>query len=576
MDFTIQINTIWVLFGAVLVFMMQAGFAMLEAGFIRKKNAGNIVMKNLLDFVCGSLAFYIIGYGLMFGVAKGGFFGALDLFSRGQYDTGGISSAAHIIYNTMFCATAATIASGAVAERVKFKAYLIMTVCISVLVYPITASWVWGGGWLSTLTIGDAAGFVDHAGSTLVHIVGGTSAFIGAKVVGARLDKFDKHNNPKGIQGHSAILSALGLFLLWLGWFGFNGTAGMDITSPESAEIVSGIFLNTNLSAAASALSAMVLVWIRYGKPDISMTINGALAGLVAITAGCASVDPWAAIVIGAAAGVIMVFAVEIIEKVLKVDDPVGASAVHAVCGLFGTLAVGLFSRENGLFLSGSANQLLIQLIGALSVMAWTAVIVTAALLILKHTMGIRVSAKEEIDGLDISEHGMRTIFSDLTLTDFDGTGQLPEEPAVDIGEITPEMAIPVKIAPELQQKIDNAKLTKVVILTKQSKFEALKNALNDIGVTGMTVSQVLGCGMQKGNLEYYRGSPVDSVQLLPKIQVDIVIAKVSVDDVVKAAKKVLYTGHIGDGKIFVYDVKNAIKIRTGEEGYCAMQGVDE
>ena len=566
MDFSVQLDTLWVLVGAALVFFMQAGFAMLEAGFTRAKNAGNIVMKNIMDFACGSLIFLLIGYGVLYGR---------------NYDTGNIPKWAHLIFNTMFCGTSATIVSGAMAERTKFKAYLIYSVVISALIYPVSASWVWGRGWLSTLHIGSAVGFVDFSGSALVHMVGGISALLGAAFLGPRIGKYGKDGKPRGIPGHNITLGALGIFILWFGWFGFNAASSYGLSPAEQAEQVAGIFLATNTSAAAAAVSAMLFTWIRYGKPDVSMTLNGALAGLVAITAGCAVMDPWAACITGVLAGIFAVLGIEFVEKVLKVDDPVGAVGVHGGCGLFGALAVGLFSRENGLFVSGNGSQLAIQCVGVIAIGLWTAGMMSLLFFILKKTVGLRVSEMEELAGLDATEHGLQSSYADfLTSGSFPFLGK--QEPVSDekkkIQESTvpPEMAIPVQIDSAKREMMDQAELSKIVILTRQSKFEALKEALNEIGITGMTVTQVLGCGMQKGQMEYYRGTPVETMQLLPKIQVDIVVAKIPPRKVINTIKKVLYTGHIGDGKIFVYHVENAVKVRTGEEGYYAMQGVDE
>lgn len=570
MTLEVSIDTLWILFGTVLIFIMQAGFAMVEAGFTRAKNTGNIVMKNLMDFALGSLMFFLIGYRIMFG--------SRAVFPSGFSETGTIPWKAHLIFNTMFCATAATIVSGAMAERTKFKAYLIYSVVISAFVYPVSASWVWGGGWLSKLTIGNAAGFIDFAGSSLVHMVGGTAAFIGAAFVGPRIGKYNKEGKPRGIPGHNIAISALGVFLLWFGWFGFNGASVYGLSTERQLADASAVFLNTNISAAASAVTAMFFTWFRYGKPDISMTFNGALAGLVAITSGCGVMDAPAALITGGAAGILVVLGIEFVEKVTKVDDPVGAVGVHGICGLFGTLATGLFAKDTGWITTGNCGQFLVQLIGAAAILGWAGITMTALFFLMKKTIGIRVGGKEELAGLDISEHGLQTAYADFSPMSMSAGfyGIQEEKPTVDINSIQPDMAIPVQIDPAVKEKMNKTSLTKIVILTRQSKFEALKEAMNEIGVTGMTVTQVLGCGMQKGNMEYYRGSLIDTMQMLPKIQVDIVVAKVPAEKVVAAAKKVLYTGHIGDGKIFIYDVKNAIKVRTGEEGYYAMQGVDE
>lgn len=579
MDTTMLLNTLWILVGAAMIFFMQAGFAMVEAGFTRAKNAGNIVMKNIIDLAVGSIMFWVIGYGLLYGVQPGGFIGHIDLFTTAEYGVKDIPFWAHMVYNTMFCATAATIVSGAMAGRTHFKAYLVYSVVISSVIYPISASWVWGGGWLSTLSIGRAVGFLDYSGSALVHMVGGICAFIGAAFLGPRIGKYTKDGKARAIPGHNITLGALGVFILWFGWFGFNALSNNCITSADGANTAARVFMVTNLSAACSTVSAMLFSWVRYKKPDVTMTLNGALGGLVAITAGCAYVEPYAAAIIGIFAGILVVLGIEFIEKKCKVDDPVGAVAVHGGCGLFGTIMVGLFATDSGLLTTGDWGQLAIQLIGVLAIGCWTIVLITVTFAVLKKTIGLRVSEDEEIQGLDATEHGLQNAYADfLSATSIVGMHRAGKPVKEDkaLGKTPLEEAVPVEIYTKSNVDRSHLKLTKVEILTKQSKFEELKTAMNEIGVTGMTVVQVLGCGMQKGAPEFYRGQRIDDIQLLPKIQVQIVVAKVPVEKVIEAAKKVLYTGHIGDGKIFVYDVENAIKIRTGEEGYNAMQGVDE
>lgn len=403
-------DTLWVLLGAALIFFMQAGFAMVETGFTRAKNAGNIIMKNLMDFACGSVVYWLLGFGLMFGSGNG-FIGIIDLFCQGDYSSN-IPSWAMIAFNTMFCATVATIVSGAMAERTKFSSYLIYSVVISAVIYPIEGHWIWGGGWLSTLSIGGSSGFIDYAGSTAVHMVGGVSAFIGAAMLGPRIGKYGRDGKAKAIPGHSITLGALGVFILWFGWFGFNPASSYGLSTTEKALEVGNVFMTTNIAAAAATVVTMIVTWIRYKKPDVSMTLNGSLAGLVAITAGCSAVDPWAAAVIGALAGAIVVFAVEFIDKVLKVDDPVGAVSVHGVCGAFGTLMIGFFAREDGLFTTGEWGRLAVQAVGVVSVMAWTAVTMGLVFFIIKKTNGLRVTAEEEIGGLDPVEHGLETAYA--------------------------------------------------------------------------------------------------------------------------------------------------------------------
>lgn len=559
-------DTMWVLLGTALVFFMQAGFAMVETGFTRAKNAGNIIMKNLMDFACGSLVFWLIGYGIMYGTANG-FFGGFSFFPSSG-DTGSIPFWAHVMFNSVFCATAATIVSGAMAERTKFKSYLVYSVVISAIIYPITGHWIWGGGWLATLKIAGWEGFHDYAGSTAVHMVGGVAALVGAKILGPRIGKYSKSGKSHAIPGHSLTLGALGVFILWFGWFGFNPASSYGLSSVDNAFDVSNVFMTTNIAAACATIVAMIITWVKYKKPDVSMTLNGSLAGLVAITAGCSAVDPWAAAVIGAIAGFVVVFGIEFIDKKLKIDDPVGAVGVHGMCGAFGTIAVGLFGREGGLFTTGEIGRTLVQLVGVLSVAAFVAVAMTIVFLIIKHTIGLRVSEHEEIVGLDIEEHGLVSCYADFVPT--------VDASIVDMETAPAEKAVPMEKSIEVETYAKpslegESKLSKIVIIAKQSKFEVLKEAMNSIGITGMTVTNVLGCGMQKGSSEFYRGVELE-VNLLPKIQVEIVVCKVPVSTVIDTAKSVLYTGHIGDGKIFVYDVENVIKVRTGEEGYNALQ----
>lgn len=554
----VSVDTLWVLLGTVLVFFMQAGFAMVETGFTRAKNAGNIIMKNLMDFCLGSAAFWIIGFGLMFGLNGGGsalpLVGVPDFFILRDYGSA-VPSYAFIMFQTVFCATAATIVSGAMAERTKFVSYCLYSVAISALIYPISGHWIWGGGWLSTL------GFHDFAGSTAVHMVGGVAAFWGAKIIGPRIGKYDSNKKAQAIPGHSLTLGALGVFILWFCWFGLNGGSTLSLDSSESQVSAAMIFFNTNLAAAFAAIATMLLTWWRYKKPDVSMTLNGALAGLVAITAGCDAVSPFGSAIIGIISGIVIVFAVEFFEKVAHIDDPVGAISVHGICGALGTLLVGVFAGDGGLFYGGGFAMLGIQALGVGSVMLWVSVTMIGLFLLLKKTVGLRVSHAEEIAGLDLKEHGLCSSYADF----------MPAVPSVLGTLVTEELAIPVTEVPPVQKPSREAPMTKVVIVSRQSKFNELKEALNAIGVMGMTVTQVMGCGMQKGQKEYYRGVAV-SPTLLPKMQLETVVSKVPVRAVIEAAKKALYTGHIGDGKIFVYTVDNVVKVRTGEEGYDALQ----
>ena len=557
---------IWFLVGAALVFFMQCGFAMVEAGFTRAKNAGNIIMKNLMDFCLGTVVFILIGFGLLCGEDLVGIIGkpGFDIFS--DYANFDWSS---FVFNLVFCATAATIVSGAMAERTKFISYCIYSAVISAVIYPVETHWVWGGGWLSQLS----TPFHDFAGSGVIHMVGGISALIGAAILGPRIGKFTKTKDGKvkvnAIPGHSLTIGALGVFILWFGWYGFNGAAATSV--PQ----LGTIFLTTTIAPALATVSCMIFTWIKYGKPDVSMCLNASLAGLVAITAGCDVVDAFGSAIIGIVAGLLVCFGVWLLDHVLHVDDPVGAVGVHGVNGFLGTLCVGLFSTGQngvgkGLFYGGGFTQLGIQALGIICVLAWVGVMMTITFTILKHTVGLRVEPEIEIAGLDQAEHGLASAYAGFEIS----TSELTSDSDYDvIGSEKMEDSVPAVV--KSLDVPDGKKITKVEILMKQERFEKLKKAMNEIGVTGMTVTQVLGCGTQKGAPEYYRGVPVE-MQLLPKIQVEMVISKVPTMDVINAARQALYTGHIGDGKIFVYDVEDVVKVRTGESGYDALQGADD
>ena len=569
---TTEVFGVWFLIGAALVFFMQAGFAMVETGFTRAKNAGNIIMKNLMDFCIGTVVFVLLGFGLM--MAEDYVFGLvgvpnLDIFT----DFGGFikENASSFVFNLVFCATAATIVSGAMAERTKFVSYCIYSGVISLVVYPIEAGWVWNSqGWLAQW------GFHDFAGSAAIHSVGGLTALIGAIMVGPRLGKYVKDKAGKAtkvnaIPGHSITLGALGCFILWFGWYGFNGAAAWDGTSLAS------IFLTTTIAPAVATCTTMIFTWIKNGKPDVSMCLNASLAGLVGITAGCDALDAIGATVVGVVSGILVVVAVEFLDLKLHIDDPVGAVGVHLVNGVWGTLAVGLLANPeapaglNGLFYTGSAVLLGKQTVGILAILAWTAVTMTITFLIIKKTVGLRVSAEEEIKGLDSTEHGLPSAYADFVPA-VESLDYGYESAVAVSGEVQMAEAVPVKKVPAFED--GTPKFTKVEIICKEARLETLKNAMMGIGITGMTVSHVLGCGAQKGKPEYYRGVQVEA-NLLPKVQIDIVVSKIPVRQVIETAKKVLYTGHIGDGKIFVYDVENVVKVRTGEEGYDALQDVE-
>ncbi|MBQ7687610.1 MAG: ammonium transporter [Clostridia bacterium] len=568
-----EVFGVWFLIGAALVFFMQAGFAMVETGFTRAKNAGNIIMKNLMDFCIGTVVFVLLGFSLM--MAEDyvlGFIGVPNLKILtdfgGFLESGGAPS---FVFNLVFCATAATIVSGAMAERTKFISYCIYSGVISLFVYPIEAGWVCNeAGWLVKL------GFHDFAGSAAIHSVGGITALIGAIMVGPRLGKYIKDGAGKvkkvnAIPGHSITLGALGCFILWFGWYGFNGAAAWDGNSLAS------IFVTTTIAPAVATCTTMIFTWIRNGKPDVSMCLNASLAGLVGITAGCDALDALGSAVVGIVSGFLVVIVVEVLDIKLHIDDPVGAVGVHLANGVWGTIAVGLLANPsapaglNGLLYTGSFRLLGVQLLGIAAILAWTAVMMTATFFVLKKAVGLRVSAEEEIKGLDKTEHGLPSAYADFVPAveslDYGYEGALAVSGDTPVSE-----AIPVKKVPSFDE--GTPKFTKVEIICKEQRFEALKNAMMDIGITGMTVSHVLGCGAQKGQPEYYRGVAVEA-NLLPKIQVDIVVSKVPVRHVIETAKKVLYTGHIGDGKIFVYDVENVVKVRTGEEGYDALQDVE-
>lgn len=570
-----QLFAVWFLIGAALVFWMQAGFAMVEAGFTRAKNTGNIIMKNLMDFCIGTVTFIIIGFGLLMGEDLVGFIGqpGFDLFTA--YKDFDFSS---FVFNLVFCATTATIVSGAMAERTKFLSYCIYSGVISAFIYPVEAHWIWGGGWLSQL------GFHDFAGSCAIHMVGGISALIGAKILGARIGKFKRNKDGKvtkvgAFPGHNIALGALGVFILWLGWYGFNGAAA------TSVEQLGSIFLTTTVAPALATVTCMIFTWVKYGKPDVSMCLNASLAGLVAITASCDVTDALGAVIIGIVAGLLVVFGVWLLDYKLRVDDPVGAVAVHMMNGIWGTLAVGLFATDSapgysianasgkklvGLFYGGGFELLGLQLLGFATVALWTAVTITIAFLLIKKIIGLRVTREEEITGLDETEHNMPSAYA--------GFAMIPEyieegdSPVIVSGDTPVAEAVPVKKVPTFNE--NEPKLTKIEIVCKESRLEPLKNAMMSIGITGMTVSHVLGCGAQKGKPEYYRGVQIEA-NLLPKVQVDIVVCAVPVSAVIEAAKKTLYTGHIGDGKIFVYDIEDVVKVRTGETGLDALQDVE-
>lgn len=548
-------DTIWIAICTVLVFFMQTGFAMLETGFTRKKNSCNVIMKNIMDFAVGSIFYWILGFGIMFG-ATTGVVGVIDLFSNGDYSAASqtIPQPVFMAWQLVFCATSATIVSGAMTERTAFKSYLIYSAVMSAVVYPISGCWIWNAnGWLAQL------GFHDFAGGTAVHLLGGSAAFAGAAVLGARIGKYDKKKKSRAILGQNIPMAALGAFILWVSWFGFNG--GSVVTSESGFDLaaIGSVFMNTILSSSACAVSAMIITWVRYGKSDITMTLNGIVAGLVAVTAGADQLPHYAALLVGVGAAFVMIYGIEFIDHICKVDDPVGAISVHGLCGAFGTIMTGVFSVEKGVIYTGRFNFLGVQLLGVLSVAVYGLAAMTLLFVILKHTVGIRVSEKAEIMGLDRSEHGWQSNVTDDLISDL-SDGNAKSVTQIDLSKPIDRSAY----------KADG-KIRKVVILMNSSKFESLKDALDEIDITGMTVTNVNGCGIQKGSTDYYRGSEAKS-HLLPKIKVEIVISTVPLGLLVDTVKRVLYSGNIGDGKIFVYEVENVIKIRTDEEGKMALE----
>lgn len=566
---------VWFLMGAALVFWMQAGFAMVEAGFTRAKNTGNILMKNLMDFCIGTVVFILIGFSLLLGEDLAGFIGkpGFDIFTAyADFDF------SNFVFNLVFCATTATIVSGAMAERTKFLSYCIYSGVISALIYPIEAHWIWGGGWLAQL------GFHDFAGSCAIHMVGGISALIGAAFLGPRIGKFTKDKAGKIVKvnafpGHNLPLGCLGCFILWFGWYGFNGAACTSI------EQLGSVFLTTTVAPATATVVCMIFTWLKYGKPDVSMCLNASLAGLVAITAPCDVTDCFGALIIGAVAGLLVVFGVWLLDYKLHVDDPVGAVAVHMMNGIWGTIAVGLFATTSapgndsvvGLFYGGGFHQLGLQLLGFITVAAWAAICITITFVVIRATVGIRVTEEEEIVGLDATEHGLPSAYAGFSLMDVSNTMTMDINENTDLGEsdyasasdVLKDAAVKVEAMP-----VSSTGIYKVVIISRLTKYDHLKKAMNELGVTGMTVTQVMGCGIQKGAGEKYRGVEVDAT-LLPKVKVEVVVSKIPVEKVVEAAKKALYTGHIGDGKIFVYDVAQVVKVRTGEQGVAALQDVE-
>lgn len=575
-----ELFAVWFLIGAALVFWMQAGFAMVESGFARAKNAGNILMKNLMDFCIGCVVFVLLGFGLLLGEDLFGFIGkpGFDIFTNyGSFDW------SNFMFNLVFCATTATIVSGAMAERTKFLSYCVYSAVISALIYPIEAHWIWGGGWLSQM------GFHDFAGSCAIHMVGGIAALVGAKMVGPRIGKFERDESGKIIKvnafpGHNIVIGALGVFILWLGWYGFNGAAC------TSVDQLASVFVTTTIAPSVATVACMIFTWLKYGKPDVSMCLNASLAGLVAITAPCDVTDALGAALIGTVAGLLVCFGVWLLDYKLHIDDPVGAVAVHMMNGIWGTIAVGLFATTNapgndslkGLFYGGGFHLLGIQLLGFFAVAAWAAVGMAIVFMAIRAIFGLRVSEEEEIEGLDVMEHGLASAYAGFSIVDMTSSAMVANE-NTSLGVTDYEKAS--QAARNASVSVENSSesvrgtsldtgINKVVIITKLSRYDRIKKALNELGVTGITVTQVTGCGIQKGAGQMYRGVEMD-MSLLPKIKLEVVVSKIPVDSVIETAKRTLYTGKIGDGKIFVYPVSRVVKIRTGEENYAALQDVE-
>ncbi|NLL46654.1 MAG: ammonium transporter [Clostridiales bacterium] len=588
MDTTVILDTIWVIFAGVLVFFMNLGFAAVESGLARQKNAVNILSKNFIVFAVSSLGFLLLGWGLMFGDGNG-FVGLKGVFMAGGADnspaTGelyqGVYSAiswagipfwAKFFFQLVFCGTAATIVSGAVAERIKYLSFIVFSLFLTMLVYPIVGHWIWGGGFLAKL------GMLDFAGGTVVHSVGGWAALSGVMLLGPRIGKYTKNGKIKPIPGHNMSLATIGAFVLWLGWFGFNPGS----TMAAEPGTISHILVTTNTAGIVAILTSTATSWLAIGKPDLGMSINGLLAGLVAITPCCVFVSVPSSMIIGAISGCLVVLSVMFFDR-RRFDDPVGAISVHLVHGILGTLFVGLFAQDgiggvsspNGLFFGGGFKLLGIQAIGVVSVAAFVFVSSMLIWLLIKATMGLRVSAKEEIQGLDIGEHGSQC-YPEFLALDYTGATDNEQElnftPPV-LGTVSVEEAVPTQVI-TVPDTTKVKKFTKIDIITKQNRLEALKSAMDKIGITGMTVTNVLGYGIQGGHKEYYRGVEFET-DLLPKVKVEIVVSKVPVRTVIETAKATLYTGNIGDGKMFVYNVENVVKVRTGEEGYDALQDVE-
>ena len=587
MDY-VSVDVMWTLIGAAMVFFMQAGFSLCEAGLTRAKNTGNILMKNLMDFCIGTPAYWLVGFGVMFG-GSGAVIGKLDPFILGSYDFGSLPKWCYVIFQTVFCATAATIVSGAMAERTKFSSYCVYSALISLVVYPVSGHWIWGGGWLAQM------GFHDFAGSCAVHMVGGVAALIGAAILGPRLGKYSKSGKSRAIPGHNLTVGALGVFILWFCWFGFNGAS--TVSMEGDAIVTTGkIFVTTNLAAAIATITVMFITWIRYKKPDISMTLNGSLAGLVAITAGCDTVSPLSAAAIGIISGFVVVFGIEFIDKVCKIDDPVGAVGVHGMNGALGTLCVGLFSdgtgtEWKGLFTGGGFHLLYVQFLGFIATTAWVVITMLIIFQAIKHTIGLRVTREEEIAGLDVQEHGITSSYAGFLTQDT--LGSVPNVLGADTENrlLSASSAIhthtehlssdapaisDIPAAPKTgDANAKGHKLTKIVIVTRQNKLDDFMQAMNEIGVAGITVTNVMGCGVQKGTRTYYRGVSME-MSLLPKIKIEIVVSLIPVQKVIDTAKSVLHTGQMGDGKLFLYDIENVVKIRTGEEGFLALQDTQD
>lgn len=562
----------WLIVAAFLAFIIQPGVAMVESGLSRSKNAADMMIRVYTNFGIIIILFWFLGFSVLFGRDITGLFGIPDI-GASALTQGHVSRFDAVLFQTMLCAAAIASFFGALAERTKFSVFCLCSVCMSLVIYPIVGHWVWGtGGWLAAL------GFHDFAGGAVLHVLSGTVAFIGCKMVGPRIGKYNLDGIVNAIRGHNLAVSIQGLFLLWLGWLGV--ACGSFVL--RHAEVSLGFVLqNLQLAVAASIVTTLLVTWGRYGKPDVSMIINGGIAGIAAVSSGCDVISPAGAVCIGVLTGIVIVFSIEFVDKKMRADDPTGAISTHGICGALGCVLTGVFSLQNGLA-AGSSVLIMTQIMGIVSIVVCVAVLCAVMFYGIDKVTGLRVSQVEELAGLDFWEHGLAEVYSqgapvldplaDTALPD----DRVPTLQGMKLGRkseensaVSVEEAVMVEHRPA-QLKAGH-KLTQITIITSELRFEALKNALEKIGITGMTVTRVLGFGIQKGHVDMYRGAQVKS-RLLPKVKVELIVSAISPQVIVNVAKKILYTGRYGDGKVFIYDVENVVKIRTSEEGYDALQ----